>query len=246
MRLKNKIAIVTGGANGIGEATVRLFAKEGAKISIWDMSEKGKQLADELFSTGHDVTFKKLSVANREDVSQAVKELKDKYGRIDILINNAGITRDKTLAKMSPENWDEVIAVNQTGVFNCTQAVAEVMKENGYGRIVSAASNVALRGNFGQTNYVATKAAVIGMTKVWALELGKYGITCNSIAPGFIETDMTEAIPEQIKNQMMPLIPLGYWGAPIDIAYGYLYLASDEARYVNGNCLVIDGGSARE
>jgi 3-oxoacyl-[acyl-carrier protein] reductase len=246
MRLKNKIAIVTGGANGIGEATVRLFAKEGAKISIWDMSEKGKQLADELFSAGHDVTFKKLSVANREDVSQAVKELKDKYGRIDILINNAGITRDKTLAKMSPENWDEVIAVNQTGVFNCTQAVAEVMKENGYGRIVSAASNVALRGNFGQTNYVATKAAVIGMTKVWALELGKYGITCNSIAPGFIETDMTEAIPEQIKNQMMPLIPLGYWGAPIDIAYGYLYLASDEARYVNGNCLVIDGGSARE
>jgi 3-oxoacyl-[acyl-carrier protein] reductase len=172
--------------------------------------------------------------------------LKDKYGRIDILINNAGITRDKTLAKMSPENWDEVIAVNQTGVFNCTQAVAEVMKENGYGRIVSAASNVALRGNFGQTNYVATKAAVIGMTKVWALELGKYGITCNSIAPGFIETDMTEAIPEEIKNQMMPLIPLGYWGAPIDIAYGYLYLASDEARYVNGNCLVIDGGSARE
>jgi 3-oxoacyl-[acyl-carrier protein] reductase len=246
MRLKNKIAIVTGGANGIGEATVRLFAKEGAKISIWDMSEKGKQLADELFSAGHDVTFKKLSVANREDVSQAVKELKDKYGRIDILINNAGITRDKTLAKMSPENWDEVIAVNQTGVFNCTQAVAEVMKENGYGRIVSAASNVALRGNFGQTNYVATKAAVIGMTKVWALELGKYGITCNSIAPGFIETDMTQAIPEQVKNQMMPLIPLGYWGAPMDIAYGYLYLASDEARYVNGNCLVIDGGSARE
>ena len=246
MRLKNKIAIVTGGANGIGEATVRLFAKEGAKISIWDMSEKGKQLADELFSAGHDVTFKKLSVANREDVSQAVKELKDKYGRIDILINNAGITRDKTLAKMSPESWDGVIAVNQTGVFNCTQAVAEVMKENGYGRIVSAASNVALRGNFGQTNYVTSKAAVIGMTKVWALELGKYGITCNSIAPGFIETDMTEAIPEQIKNQMMPLIPLGYWGAPIDIAYGYLYLASDEARYVNGNCLVIDGGSARE
>lgn len=246
MRLKNKIAIVTGGANGIGEATVRLFAKEGAKISIWDMSEKGEQLAGELSTAGYEVTFKKLSVADREEVIQAVKELKDKYGRIDILINNAGITRDKTLAKMSPENWNEVVAVNQTGVFNCTQAVAEVMKENGYGRIVSAASNVALRGNFGQTNYVATKAAVIGMTKVWALELGKYGITCNSIAPGFIETDMTQAIPEQVKNQMMPLIPLGYWGAPMDIAYGYLYLASDEARYVNGNCLVIDGGSARE
>lgn len=246
MRLKNKIAIITGGANGIGEATVRLFAKEGAKISIWDMSDKGRELEDELSEKGHEVEFRKFSVTGREAVFQAVKEVKEKFGRIDILINNAGITRDKSLAKMSPENWDEVIAVNQTGVFNCTQAVAEVMKENGYGRIVSAASNVALRGNFGQTNYVATKAAVIGMTKVWALELGKYGITCNSIAPGFIETDMTEAIPEQIKNQMMPLIPLGYWGAPIDIAYGYLYLASDEARYVNGNCLVIDGGSARE
>lgn len=246
MRLENKISIITGGANGIGEATVRLFAKEGAKISIWDMSDKGRELEDELREKGHQVEFRKFSVTDREAVFQAVKEVKEKFGRIDILINNAGITRDKTLAKMSPENWDEVLAVNQTGVFNCTQAVAEVMKENGYGRIVSAASNVALRGNFGQTNYVATKAAVIGMTKVWALELGKYGITCNSIAPGFIETDMTQAIPEHIKNQMMPFIPLGYWGAPIDIAYGYLYLASDEARYVNGNCLVIDGGSARE
>jgi 3-oxoacyl-[acyl-carrier protein] reductase len=246
MRLQNKIAIITGGANGIGEATVRLFAKEGAKISIWDMSDKGQQLADGLTEEGFEVAFKKISVVDRNAVKNAVQKLKEKYGRIDILINNAGITRDKTLAKMSPENWDEVVAVNQTGVFNCTQAVAEVMKENGYGRIVSAASNVALRGNFGQTNYVATKAAVIGMTKVWALELGKYGITCNSIAPGFIETDMTQAIPEQVKNQMMPLIPLGYWGSPMDIAYGYLYLASDEARYVNGNCLVIDGGSARE
>ncbi|RPA67602.1 SDR family oxidoreductase [Cyclobacteriaceae bacterium YHN15] len=246
MRLQNKIAIITGGANGIGEATVRLFAKEGAKISIWDMSDKGQQLADGLTEEGFEVAFKKISVVDRNAVKNAVLKLKEKYGRIDILINNAGITRDKTLAKMSPENWDEVVAVNQTGVFNCTQAVAEVMKENGYGRIVSAASNVALRGNFGQTNYVATKAAVIGMTKVWALELGKYGITCNSIAPGFIETDMTQAIPEQVKNQMMPLIPLGYWGSPMDIAYGYLYLASDEARYVNGNCLVIDGGSARE
>jgi len=246
MRLQNKIAIITGGANGIGEATVRLFAKEGAKISIWDMSDKGQQLAEALTEKGFEVSFIKLSVADRNAVVNAVRELKEKYGRIDILINNAGITRDKTLAKMAPEDWDEVIAVNQTGVFNCTQAVAEVMKENRYGRIVTAASNVGLRGNFGQTNYVATKAAVIGMTKVWALELGKYGITCNSIAPGFIETEMTKAIPEQIKNQMMPMIPLGYWGKPKDIAYGYLFLASDEAAYVNGNCLVIDGGAARE
>ncbi|EKB50862.1 3-oxoacyl-ACP reductase FabG [Cecembia lonarensis] len=246
MRLENKVAIITGGANGIGEATVRLFANEGAKISLWDMSEKGRELAEELIEKGHQVEFRKISVADRKAVFQAVEDIKEKFGRIDILINNAGIIRDKTLAKMSIEDWNAVIDVNQTGVFNCTQAVSEVMKENRYGRIVTAASNVGLRGNFGQTNYVATKSAVIGMTKVWALELGKYGITCNSVAPGFIETEMTNAIPEQVKQQMLPLIPLGFWGAPMDIAYGYLYLASDEARYVNGNCLVIDGGAARE
>jgi 3-oxoacyl-[acyl-carrier protein] reductase len=246
MRLQNKIAVITGGANGIGEATVRLFAQEGAKISLWDLSEKGKDLADELTSKGHEVSFTKISVADREAVFEAVKAVKEKFGRIDILINNAGITRDKTLAKMTLEDWNAVVAVNQTGVFNCTQAVAGVMKENRYGRIVTATSNVGLRGNFGQTNYVATKSAVIGMTKVWALELGKYGITANSVAPGFIDTEMTKAIPEQIKQQMLPMIPVGFWGKPMDIAFGYLYLASDEARYVNGNCLVIDGGAARE
>ncbi len=246
MRLQNKIAVITGGANGIGEATVRLFAQEGAKISLWDLSEKGKDLADELTTKGYEVSFSKISVADREAVFEAVKAVKEKFGRIDILINNAGITRDKTLAKMTLEDWNAVVAVNQTGVFNCTQAVAGVMKENRYGRIVTATSNVGLRGNFGQTNYVATKSAVIGMTKVWALELGKYGITANSVAPGFIDTEMTKAIPEQIKQQMLPMIPVGFWGKPMDIAYGYLYLASDEARYVNGNCLVIDGGAARE
>jgi 3-oxoacyl-[acyl-carrier protein] reductase len=246
MRLKNKIAIITGGAKGIGEATVRLFAKEGAKVIIWDLAEEGRVLAEELATKEQPVIFMKVSVADEEQVHEATQRVKDTFGRIDILINNAGITRDKTLAKMSKEDWDAVIAVNQTGVFHCTQAVAEVMKENKFGRIVSAASNVGLRGNFGQTNYVATKAAVIGMTKVWAIELGKYGITCNSIAPGFIETEMTKTIPDPIKKQMLPMIPLGYWGNPTDIAYGYLYLASDEAAYVNGNCLVIDGGAARE
>lgn len=246
MRLKNKIAIITGGAKGIGEATVRLFVKEGAKVFIWDLAEEGRVLAEELTSKDQPVIFMKVSVADEDQVKESALMVKEMFGRIDILINNAGITRDKTLAKMSKEDWDAVVAVNQTGVFHCTQAVAEIMKENKYGRIVSAASNVGLRGNFGQTNYVATKAAVIGMTKVWALELGKYGITCNSIAPGFIETEMTKAIPDPIKNQMMSMIPLGYWGKPIDIAYGYLYLASDEAGYVNGNCLVIDGGAARE
>lgn len=246
MRLQQKIAIITGGANGIGAATSRLFAKEGATVLIWDLSENGHRLAEELTSQNYPAFFRKISVADRDAVQTAVRQAKEQFGRIDILINNAGITRDKTLAKMTQEEWDNVIAVNQTGVFNCTQAAAEVMKAQRYGRIISAASNVGLRGNFGQTNYVATKAAVIGMTKVWALELGKYGITANCIAPGFIETEMTLAIPEQVKQQMIPMIPMGYWGSPDDIAYGYLYLASDEARYVNGTCLVIDGGAARD
>jgi 3-oxoacyl-[acyl-carrier protein] reductase len=172
MRLKNKIAIITGGAKGIGEATVRLFVKEGAKVIIWDLAEEGRALAEELATKEQPVIFMKVSVADEEQVHEATQRVKDTFGRIDILINNAGITRDKTLAKMSKEDWDAVLAVNQTGVFHCTQAVAEVMKENKYGRIVSAASNVGLRGNFGQTNYVATKAAVIGMTKVWLWNWG--------------------------------------------------------------------------
>jgi 3-oxoacyl-[acyl-carrier protein] reductase len=146
---------------------------------------------------------------------------------------------------MQEEEWDKVLAVNLTGVFNCTQIVAQHMKNQQYGRIVSASSNVGLRGNYGQTNYVATKSAIIGISKVWALELGRFGITANCIAPGFIETQMTDAIPEELKQKMIPMIPNGHWGKPIDIAYGYLYLASDEASFVNGICLTIDGGTAR-
>jgi 3-oxoacyl-[acyl-carrier protein] reductase len=174
-----------------------------------------------------------------------VNEAKEHFGRIDILINNAGITKDRTLLKMSDEEWDDVIAVNLTGVFNCTRAIAPIMKEQNYGRIVSASSNVAIRGNYGQTNYVATKSAIIGMTKVWAMELGRYGITVNCIAPGFIHTAMTDAMPEEVRKQSIPHIPLGKWGYPDDIANGYLYLASDEASFVSGICLTIDGGAAR-
>lgn len=245
MRLKEKIALITGGANGIGLATVERFAKEGAKIILWDMADKGADVADRLSKEGAKAIFKKISVTDMDKVQQAVSEARDHFGRIDILINNAGITRDRTLLKMSKKEWDEVIAVNLTGVFNCTQAVAPIMKEQNYGRIVSASSNVAIRGNFGQTNYVATKSAIIGMTKVWAMELGKYGITVNCIAPGFIQTAMTDAMPEEVRKQSIPTIPLGKWGVPEDIANGYLYLASDEASFVSGICLTIDGGAAR-
>ena len=245
MRLKNKIAIITGGASGIGLATAKLFAKEGAKIIIWDLSPKGEDVADELNSKGHTAVFSKVSVADKEQVLKATAAARKQFGRIDILINNAGITKDRTLLKMTSEEWDDVISINLTGVFNCTQAVAPIMKEQNYGRIVSASSNVAIRGNYGQTNYVATKSAIIGLVKVWALELGRFGITANCIAPGFIKTAMTDAIPEEVRKQMITHIPAGRWGDPDDIANGYLYLASDEASFVNGICLTIDGGAAR-
>ncbi len=245
MRLKNRVAIVTGGASGIGRATVELFAQEGAKVIIWDVSDQGSALAQQLSQAGQTVVFKKVSVADKNQVEHAVAEVIKQFSRVDILINNAGITQDRTLLKMSMEEWDKVISVNLTGVFNCTQAVAHHMKEQKYGRIISASSNVGIRGNYGQTNYVATKSAIIGMTKVWALEPIKFGITSNFKAPGFIETTMTDAIPEDVKKEITSLIPLGYWGKPSDIANGFLYLASDEGAYVNGICLVIDGGGTR-
>ena len=245
MRLKNKIALITGGANGIGLATTERFAREGAKIILWDVSDKGNDVADRLREDGHEIIFQKVSVTNMDEVQSSVVAAKEQFGRIDILINNAGITRDRTLVNMTNQEWDDVISVNLTGVFNCTRAVAPIMKEQNYGRIVSASSNVAIRGNFGQTNYVATKSAIIGMTKVWAMELGRYNITVNCIAPGYITTAMTEAMPEKVRTESIPLIPLGKWGVPDDIANGYLYLASDEASFVSGICLTIDGGAAR-
>jgi len=245
MRLKNKIALITGGANGIGRATAERFAREGAKVILWDVDEKGKEVTGQFKKEGYEVTFHKVSVTNADEVQRAVEEILKLYGRIDILINNAGITRDRTLLKMTKEEWDQVISVNLTGVFNCTQAVAPIMKAQNYGHIVSASSNVAIRRNFGQTNYVATKSAIIGMTKVWALELGRYNITVNCIAPGFITTAMTEVMPEDVKKQSLADIPLGKWGKPEDIANGYLYLASDEASFVSGICLTIDGGATR-
>lgn len=245
MRLKDKVAVITGGAAGIGQATVEAFAREGASVALWDITDKGKAVADELTRAGHRVHFTRVSVTDNDAVQKATAATVKEFGRIDILINNAGITKDRTLLKMSREEWNDVIAVNLTGVFNCTQAIATHMKERNYGRIVSASSNVAIRGNYGQTNYVATKTAIIGMTKVWAMELGRFGITVNCIAPGFIKTAMTDAMPEEVRKASLAHIPVGHWGEPHDIAMGYVYLASDEARFVSGICLTIDGGAAR-
>jgi 3-oxoacyl-[acyl-carrier protein] reductase len=245
MRLKNKIAIVTGGARGIGQAVSELFAKEGATVVIIDLLPQGQAVADAINAGKGTAEYHAVSVTDKPAIEGVFKKVNDTYGKIDILINNAGITRDRTLEKMSEEEWDAVIEVNLKGVFICSQAVVHYMKANKYGRIVSAASNVGLRGNFGQTNYSATKAGVIAMAKTWTMELGKYGITANAIAPGFTMTDMVKKIPEEHFDAIKASIPLRTVAQPIDIAYGYLYLASDEARFISGICLTIDGGTSR-
>lgn len=245
MRIKDKIAIVTGGARGIGRAVSELFAKEGATVIIIDLLPEGQDTADSIVANGGKAEYHHISVTDKQAITDLFKQVDERYGKIDILINNAGITKDRTLEKMSEEEWDAVIDVNLKGVFTCTQAVVPYMKKNQWGRIVSAASNVGLRGNFGQTNYAATKAGVIAMSKTWTVEFGKYGITANAVAPGFTLTEMTAKIPEEHIEKIKAGIPLRTAGVPLDIAYGYLYLASDEARFVSGICLTIDGGTSR-
>ena len=247
MRLKDKVALITGGAAGIGKATAVRFAEESAKVVICDVNEEqGQAAAAEI---GAD--FYKVNVADRQDVQNWIDAVVEKYGRIDILVNNAGVLRDGTLVKvkdgqlvkqMSEENFDLVISVNLKGVFNCTQAVAPVMINQGGGVVLNATSIVGLDGNFGQTNYVATKSGVIGMTKVWARELGRSGIRVNAIAPGFTATEMVKQMPDKILDGMKARTPLGRLGEPRDIANAYLFLASDEASFISGETLRVDGG----
>ena len=242
-RLENRVAIITGGAQGIGMATTLKFLDEGATVAVWDIDEeKGQLFCDDLKSKGYNVQFFKVNVANFENVKENVEKVITSFGKIDILINNAGITRDSTLKKMTPEKWQQVIDVNLTGVFNCTQLVSLKMLEKGYGKIINASSVVGLYGNFGQTNYVATKAGVIGMTKVWARELGGKGINVNAIAPGFIATEMVKAMPENVIKMMEDKTPLKRLGKPEDIANAYVFLASEEASFINGTTLSVDGG----
>ncbi|MCS7210260.1 MAG: 3-oxoacyl-ACP reductase FabG [Chloroherpetonaceae bacterium] len=242
-RLEQKVAVITGGAQGIGKATAEKFACEGATVVLWDINpEKGQATLSDLAARSLSATFLEVNVAYFPSVETAAKRTVEQFGRIDILINNAGITRDATLLKMTSEQWQQVIDVNLTGVFNCVKAVAPFMVEKGYGRIINAASVVGLYGNFGQTNYVATKAGVIGMTKVWARELGKKGITVNAVAPGFIETEMIQTVPEKVLSSVKERTPLGRLGKPEDIANAYLFLASDEAAFITGTVLSVDGG----
>lgn len=242
-RLNNKVVIVTGGAQGLGKAAVLKFAQEGASVVIWDVNnEKGNALVQELESKGTKAIFQNVNVTSLQSTEQAAKEAFEKFGHLDVLINNAGITRDATLAKMTAEQWQQVIDVNLTGVFNCTKAVSPYMIEQKSGKIINTSSVVGLYGNFGQTNYVAAKSGLIGMTKVWARELGRKGINVNAVAPGFIETEMIETVPEKVIAGIKEKTPLGRLGKPEDIANAYVFLSSDEAAYINGITLSVDGG----
>ena len=233
-KLDNRVAVITGGARGIGHAAAEKFAREGATIVIWDIN-----VDDDRNDT---FDFQQVDITDYSAVEMTAENLIAKHGRIDILINNAGITRDATLAKMTPEQWQQVIDVNLTGVFNCTRALAPRMAEAGYGRIINTSSVVGIYGNFGQTNYVATKSGVIGMTKVWAREFGRKGITVNAVAPGFIATEMIKSVPEKIINIVIDKTPVKRLGTPEDIANAYLFLAGDDASFVNGAVLSVDGG----
>ncbi len=243
MRLENKVAIITGAANGLGLEAARIFIKEGAKVALVDFDEKiGTQRVEELRDAGGDAEFFKVNVADRNSVDAMVNGVIERFGKIDILINNAGITRDGFLTKLSVEDFQKVIDVNLTGVFHCTQAVVPHMIAQGKGKIISTSSVSGVYGNLGQTNYAAAKAAVVGMTKTWAKELARKGINVNAVAPGFIETNMVAQVPEKVINQIKGMIPMQRLGQPSEIGYAYLFLASDESNYVNGTVLHVDGG----
>lgn len=232
--LKNKVVIVTGGAAGIGRATAQRFEAEGARVVVWDVTSQPK-----------------VDVTKAEEVDRAAQDVIAKYGRIDVLVNNAGILRDSQLVKwkdgavvsvMDDATFDAVISVNLKGVFLCTRAVVPHMIKGGGGVILNASSVVGLYGNFGQTNYAATKAGIINFTKTWARELGKYHIRVNAVAPGFIATDMVKQMPPKILDGMVAKTPLGRMGEPDDIANAYVWLASDAASFVHGTVLSVDGG----
>ena len=249
MRLKDRVALITGGAAGIGKATAERFAEEGAKVIICDVNKEAGE--DAVQGLGPDAAFYLVDVTDRQAVQRWMQDVLDKYGRVDVLINNAGILRDALLVKMkngnlikqmSESDFDLVVAVNLKGVFNCTQAVVPGMIRQGGGVILNATSVVGIDGNLGQTNYIATKAGVIGMTRVWSRELGRYNIRVNAVAPGFIATEIIGSMPEKIIRGMEARTPLGRLGQPLDIANAYLFLASDEASFISGEVLRVDGG----
>ncbi len=242
-RLSNKVSIITGSAQGIGLATALKFAREGAIVIVCDIKQAGvDEAVAQCRAAGAQADGFVMDVTQRAMVDNVVAQVKEKYGRIDVLVNNAGITQDARLQKMTAEQFDRVIDVNLRGVFNCTQAVADGMVAQGSGVILNASSVVGLYGNFGQTNYAATKFGVIGFTKTWCRELGPKGVRINAVAPGFIATPMVAAMPEKVLQDLAGKVHLRRVGKPEEIANVYAFLASDEASYINGEVLEVSGG----
>lgn len=245
-KLANRVAIVTGAARGIGRGIAEMFAQEGATVIVWDViKDQAEETVKIITDNGGKAEFQEgVDITSLESATEYAQKIKDKYGQIDIIVNNAGIVRDSTFKKMTSEQWDAVISVNLTGVFNCARAVIPHMIEGNYGRIVNLSSVVGIYGNFGQTNYVAAKAGVAAMVKVWGKELGKHNITANAIAPGPINTDMLATVPEPLIKQMQEALPVRRLGVPADIANTALFFASEETGFVTGQTLVVDGGSS--
>ncbi len=241
--LKDKVALVTGAAQGIGKAIAKRLASEGANVVVCDMNEAlAQQTATELAALGAKAVGMKVNVTQAQEAQACVDKVIDSFGRIDILVNNAGITRDGLLMRMKEEDWDLVIAVNLRGTFNFIKAVSRSMIKNRSGRIVNIASIIGLMGNAGQANYAASKAGVIGLTKSAAKEFASRNINVNAVAPGFIDTAMTQALSEEVRKKMLELVPMGRMGTPDDVADVVLFLCSDLSRYVTGQVVTIDGG----
>jgi 3-oxoacyl-[acyl-carrier protein] reductase len=243
MRLAQKVALITGAGHGIGQATALLFAREGARVVVADIQlNAAERVAAEIVANGGTATAIQVDVSQAASVETMVAAAIGWGGQIDILLNNAGITRDARLTKMTEEQWEAVINVNLKGTWLCGRAVAPHMIAQGSGSIINVSSVVGLYGNYGQSNYAATKAGVIAMAQTWARELGPAGIRVNAVAPGFIQTEMTATIPEKITAAMRERTPLRRFGQPEELAYVYLFLASDESSYVNGTVISVDGG----
>ncbi len=243
MLLEDRVAIVTGGSQGIGRAISLKLSAEGARVSIADVNEEaGNKTAREIREAGGEAIFVKVDVTSPEDTDRMVKETVDSLGALHILVNNAGITRDRLLLRMTDEDWQRVLDVNLKGAFNCIRSSVRVMARARYGRIVNIASIVGITGNPGQANYAASKGGLIALTKTVAREFASRGITCNAVAPGFIDTAMTQAMPEKAREELRGRIPLQRLGTPEDVAEGVLFLASDGAGYITGEVLNINGG----
>jgi len=250
--LQHKVVIVTGAGAGIGRATAKRFAAEHCRIAAWDVNDATQaDVLRELESAGGSALFRKTDVTSAQDVEEAVNQVVAQWGRVDVLVNNAGITRDAQLIKwkdgaaagtMTDQAFDQVISVNLKGVFLCTRAVTPHMIRNGGGVILNASSVVGLYGNFGQTNYAATKAGVIAFAQTWSRELAKFNIRVNAVAPGFIATEMVQRMPEKVIQTMVSHTPLGRMGKPEDVAEAYVWLASDAASFITGTVLSVDGG----